>query len=65
MNLKIIIIQFIAVFTIALIVSIGVTCLWNFVFHGEAIIELESSFRLAIILGIILPVVESRKKNEN
>ncbi len=54
---------FILVFAITLLVSIGVTFLWSLVFHGVAIIDWETSFRFAIILGIILTIIDSRKKN--
>lgn len=62
MNLKKMIIGFITVFAITLLASMGVTFLWSLVFHGVAIIDWETSFRFAIILGIILPFIDSRKK---
>jgi hypothetical protein len=52
---------FILVFAITLMVSIVVTFLWSLVFHGVAIIDWETSFRFAIILGIILTIIDSRK----
>ena len=62
MNLKKIVIRFIAVFAITLLVTIGVTLLWSLVFHGVAIIDWETSFRFAMLFGIILPIVDSRKR---
>jgi hypothetical protein len=62
MDLKKMIIGFITVFAITLLISIGVTFLWSLLFHGVAIIDWETSFRFAIILGIILPIIDSRKK---
>jgi len=53
---------FITVFAIALLVCIGVTSLWSLVFHGVAIIDWETSFRFAILFGIILPIIDSRKR---
>lgn len=65
MNLKRIILEFTTVFTFTLLVGIGVSFLWNIVSHGVAIIDREPSFRLALILGIFLPVVESRIGKRN
>ena len=62
MNLKKIVIRFIAVFAITLLVTIGVTVLWSLLFHGVAIIDWETSFRFATVLGIILPIIDSRKR---
>jgi hypothetical protein len=54
--------EFITVFAIALLVCIGVTYLWSFFFHGVAIVDWETSFRFAILFGIILPIIDSRKR---
>jgi hypothetical protein len=62
MRLKKIIVGFITVFAISLLVTIGVTLLWSLVFHGVATIDWETSFRFATLLGILLPVLEARKK---
>lgn len=63
MNIKKIVIGFITVFAVSLLVTIGVTFLWNFAFHGAAAVDWETSFRFAIVLGIILTVIDLRKKN--
>jgi hypothetical protein len=62
MGFKKIVIEFIAVFAITLLVCIGVTFLWSLVFHGVATIDWETSFRFAILFGIIFPAIDSRKK---
>jgi hypothetical protein len=62
MDFKKIAARFITVFVIALLVTIGVTFLWGLVFHGVAIVDWETSFRFAILLGIILPLIDSRKR---
>jgi len=62
MDFKKIITRFIPVFAIALLVCIGVTLLWSLVFHGIAIIDWETSFRFAILFGILFPIIDSRKK---
>lgn len=55
---------FITVFAISLLVIIGVTLLWNLVFHGIAVIDWETSFRFATLFGIIFPIIDSRKKTK-
>lgn len=62
MDFKKMIIGFVTVFAITLLISIGVTSLWSLVFHGVVITDWETSFRFAIILGIVLPIIDSRKK---
>ena len=62
MDFKKIISAFIPVFAIALLVCIVITFLWSLVFHGVAIIDWETSFRFAILFGIILPIIDSRKR---
>ena len=44
-------------FIITLIVAVVVTLLWNLVSHGTPSIDWDTSFRLAIILGVALPIV--------
>lgn len=61
MNFKKVLIGFIVMFLITLIVSIAVTYLWSLGFHDTAKIDWETSFRLAIILGVIISIVENRK----
>jgi hypothetical protein len=61
MNSKKIVIEFIVTFAIALLVTIGVTFLWSIIFHGVAKIDWQPSFRFAILLGIILPIINARK----
>ena len=61
MRFKKIVTGFITVFAISLLVTIGVTFLWSMVFHGVATIDWETSFRFAIVLGITLTILDSRK----
>lgn len=63
MDVKKIIAGFIRVFAISLLVTLGITFLWNLVFHGTANVDWETSFRFAILLGIILPIANSGKKS--
>jgi len=57
-------IDFVITFVITLMVAIIVTLLWNLIAHGSANIEWTTSFRLAIILGIALPIVNRVGKKE-
>jgi hypothetical protein len=61
MDFKKTIAEFVRVFAISLLVTLGVTFLWNLVFHGVAKVDWETSFRFAILFGIILPIAYSRK----
>ncbi|MBN2244951.1 MAG: hypothetical protein JW755_03810 [Candidatus Aminicenantes bacterium] len=50
------IMEFLVIFFITLVVAVIVTLLWNLIAHGNAIIDWASSFRFAIIFGIVLPL---------
>jgi len=56
--------EFLLTFVVTLIVAFVVTLLWNLVVHGDASIDWATSFRLAIILGIALPIVNRVGKKE-
>ncbi len=65
MNLKNILRGFIVYFVLVLVVSAIVSYLYSLVVHGQGAIDWGSSFRLAIIFGVTLPIVgefERRKK---
>jgi hypothetical protein len=61
MDLKTTLVRFIRIFAISLLVTLGVTFLWDLIFHGVAKVDWETSFRFAILLGILLPIAASRK----
>jgi hypothetical protein len=54
MNIKKLVVKFVTVFAVALVTTAIVTFLWNIIGHGESTIDWETSFRFAIIFGIIL-----------
>ena len=56
LNIKKFLIHFVITFALTLGFAAIVTYLWNLNFHGAAAVDWETSFRLAIILGIALPV---------
>ena len=64
MNIKKLVVEFVAVFAVALVAVLIVTFLWNIIGHGESTIDRETSFRFAIIFGIILTWAKSREIKE-
>ncbi len=66
MKFKAILVQFIIMFLLVLVVGSLVTFLWNLIFHGVGQFEWETSFRMAIIFGIVFTwiMVQERKKKD-
>ena len=64
MNIKRLAVEFITVFAVALVTTAIVTFLWNLIGHGESVIDWETSFRFAILFGIILTWVKAREIEE-
>ena len=60
MNIKRLLVDFVTVFAVTLIVCVIVTLLWNLIVHGASTIDWETSFRFAIVLGIIVPLIQRR-----
>ena len=57
-------VDFTLVFIVTFAVTVAVTFLWNLLIHANALVDWETSFRLAIIFGIVLPLVKVRE-NKN
>lgn len=54
---------FLITFAVALLVNILVTLLWNYFIKSKGFtIDWETSFRMAFIFGIIIPLSQIRKK---
>ncbi|HSQ27569.1 MAG TPA: hypothetical protein VLM80_10645 [Anaerolineales bacterium] len=64
MNIKKLVVEFVTIFAVALVTAALVTFLWNFIGHGESSVDWETSFRFAIIFGIILTWAKSREVKE-
>jgi hypothetical protein len=64
MNITKLVVEFVTVFAVALVTTAIVTFLWNIIGHGASVVDWETSFRLAIIFGIILTWVKSREIKE-
>ncbi len=61
MNIKRVLLDAITVFSVALVVSIIVSLLWNLIAHKSTTIDWETSVRFAIVLGIIVPWIGTRR----
>lgn len=55
MNIKRLLAEFVIAFAVALVVCAIVTGLWNLIAHRTYAADWATSFRLAVIFGIILP----------
>jgi len=64
MNMKELLIDFVITFAVTLVVAAIVTFLYSLIVHGAGTMDWETSFRLAIILGIVLPWTKARKSKE-
>ncbi len=64
MNIKKLVVEFGTVFAVALATTAIVTFLWNIIGYGTSAVDWETSFRFAIIFGIILTWVKSREIKE-
>ena len=65
MNIRRYSVDFVTVFAVTLIVCVIVTLLWNLIVHGASTVDWETSFRFAIVFGIILPWIETRRGKQN
>ena len=63
MTIKKLIVDSLTVFAVTLIVCAIVTLLGNLIVHGASSIDWETSFRFAILFGIIVPWIETRRSN--
>ena len=64
MNIKRFLVDFVTVFAVTLIICVIVTLLWNLIVHGASTIDWETSFRFAILFGIIFPWMGTRRTKE-
>ena len=64
MNIRRLVVEFVTVFAVVLVTTAIVTFLWNLIGHGESAVDWETSFRYAILFGIILTWVKSREIKE-
>lgn len=55
------VVDVVIVFSVTLVTSMVVSVLWNVVAHRPTAIDWETAFRFAIVLGIIVPLIQSRR----
>ena len=61
MHIRRLAVEFATVFAVALVAGALVTLLWNLIGHRASIVDWETSFRLALMLGIVLTWPKSRE----
>jgi hypothetical protein len=61
MNIKRSLVDFAVFFAVTLVVTVVVTFLWNLFVHGAPLVDWETSFRFAIIFGVVLPLAKARE----
>jgi len=64
MKIKKFLIQFVIVFAVTFVVNAIVVYVWNLVQHGEGAFNWGLSFTLAVILGIVLPIIRTMTSKE-
>jgi hypothetical protein len=64
MSRKELFVRFITTFGVTFVVTVMVTFLWSLIRHGAGVIDWETSFRMAFILGVALPVSGALLKRE-
>lgn len=60
MNVGKLLVDFAITFAVTLVVAALVTLLYNLIAHGTGMIDWETAFQLAVILGIAIPLSNSR-----
>jgi hypothetical protein len=61
MNIKRLLSDFVTVFAVSFIVTGIVTLLGNLIVHGASTIDWETSFRFAIVFGIVFSWIGTRR----
>jgi len=63
MKIKVYILTFLLVFGVVFVTNVVITVLWNYFIKSTGlIIDWETSFRLAILFGIVVTVIQTKKK---
>ncbi len=64
MHIKRLLVDSVTVFAATLIVTAIVTLVWNIIGHRAVTVDWETSFRFAIVLGIMMPWIATRRSKE-
>ena len=59
MKIKSLLIGFAITFAVVFVVNAIVVYLWNLIMHGQGAFDWGLSFTLAVIVGIVLPVIRA------
>ena len=63
MKIKVYILTFLLVFGVVFVTNVVITVLWNYFIKSLGlIIDWETSFRLAILFGIVVTVIQTKNK---
>ncbi|MFO7658301.1 MAG: hypothetical protein R6W78_14675 [Bacteroidales bacterium] len=63
MKAKDFVVRFLITFGVAMIAAILVTLCWNYFIKGNGpIVDWETSFRTSLILAIVIPIAQIKKK---
>lgn len=65
MNTAKLLIHFMTTFAVTFVVSVSVTLVWSLIAHGTGTIDWETSFRTAIVFGVIFSWMEMRRQTRN
>ncbi len=65
MSLRRWVVDVVIVFSVTLVVSMVVSVLWNVISHKTTAIDWETSVRFAIVLGIIVPWIQTRRGRQS
>ena len=64
MKIKRFLIHFVIVFAVTFVVNAIVVYLWNLIMHGQGAFDWGLSFTLAVIVGIVLPLIRAMTSKE-
>jgi len=62
LKIKLFFLEFLKFFLITLTIAIFVTYLWNLIVHSYGLVDWETSFRLAIIFGIVFGIINTKEQ---
>jgi hypothetical protein len=65
MKIKDFALRFLITFAVAFVANVLVTLSWNYFIKSMGlVVDWESSFRIALLFAIVLPLTQMRKKSE-
>jgi hypothetical protein len=64
MSIRRILVDFGTVFVVTLVVSAVVTLLWGALVRGAGVVDWETSFRFAIVFGVVIAWFETLRRRD-